>query len=515
MISLLLTAFMIVMLPGIHIAEAETKKLQEGVTYGIGDTIEIESDSWVVHDSQFSAKKNIKAGSYVLKDIDFTPINPSGGYWSARVDLITVGGDTYDVWFYFYNSQPVETDMDKRYIPKGITCFYGDGSEDQPFRFEVLLEKIPTVEVTLEMGEDHEDIAKRIAEKAAEVTYSGGSSLSLTVNVLDSDGDPRTLGELMGDVRDLVDLLRSDGWDGSDDGRFLRTLAFRPVSEYSDWSDIDEELEKASETDLKEDSSYTVHAIWVELISQIDLTVEHPKAGTKISCTDEEYGSDQSPVPVVSVNSGNCHIAKTYSGEELRDVLAYMTRDEKPSFYPGIVMKAGEKYTVYAALEPEFAYLFDREVKLTVNGEDVTSEIVRVWENSLDFFYDIEAVGEDKAYYPDEGDGQTWKAGSSSGAKFIFKSTSEDDQTYDNFLGIKVDGKDVERTDGNYTAAPGSLVIELQPAFLKTLSAGEHTLTALFKDGLSASAKFTVAEKGNVPSDDAKPAYIPPKTGIE
>ena len=47
---------------------------------------------------------------------------------------------------------------------------------------------------------------------------------------------------MIGDVRDVVDLLRFEEWDGLDDGSFLRTLALKPVSGYSDWSDIEEEM---------------------------------------------------------------------------------------------------------------------------------------------------------------------------------------------------------------------------------------------------------------------------------
>ncbi len=129
MISLLLTAFMTVMLPGIHAAvEAETKKLQEEAEFNIGDIIEIESDSWVVFDDELpnTGSKLIKAGSYTLESIGFSNNSSSSGYWSASVDLETVGGGTYNVLIHFYNNQYVEADMDKRYKPTGIKCAAGE-----------------------------------------------------------------------------------------------------------------------------------------------------------------------------------------------------------------------------------------------------------------------------------------------------------------------------------------------------------------------------------------------------
>ena len=64
--------------------------------------------------------------------------------------------------------------------------------------------------------------------------------------------------------------------------------------------------------------------------------------------------------------------------------------------------------------------------------------------------------------------------------------------------------------DANYTARSGSLVLNLQPAYLSTLSDGEHTVRATFEDG-SATATFTVASRaaareGGSDSERAMPA---------
>lgn len=51
-----------------------------------------------------------------------------------------------------------------------------------------------------------------------------------------------------------------------------------------------------------------------------------------------------------------------------------------------------------------------------------------------------------------------------------------------NYSRAKVDGKPFAK-DKDYTAYSGRIIIELRPAYLETLSAGEHTLTEEFKDG--------------------------------
>ena len=50
----------------------------------------------------------------------------------------------------------------------------------------------------------------------------------------------------------------------------------------------------------------------------------------------------------------------------------------------------------------------------------------------------------------------------------------------------------------NYTVSSGSTVITLKPDYLNTLTAGEHTIAALYTDGRAAGA-FTIAEK---PADE-------------
>ncbi len=80
---------------------------------------------------------------------------------------------------------------------------------------------------------------------------------------------------------------------------------------------------------------------------------------------------------------------------------------------------------------------------------------------------------------------------------FTFKRAADDETTFDHFTGILVDGKAVPEKDAsgnaNWTARRGSLVLELQPSYLNTLSAGEHNINVIFDDGES-SAAFKVLE---------------------
>ena len=84
----------------------------------------------------------------------------------------------------------------------------------------------------------------------------------------------------------------------------------------------------------------------------------------------------------------------------------------------------------------------------------------------------------------------TWTEGSATTAVFTFKRSSNDESTLEHFEGIEVDGDRVDAS--NYEVERGSVVIKLKPEYLETLSDGEHIITALFNDGNSASAEFTI-----------------------
>ena len=105
----------------------------------------------------------------------------------------------------------------------------------------------------------------------------------------------------------------------------------------------------------------------------------------------------------------------------------------------------------------------------------------------------IDVVG--ISYRAVSGNGNVWHKGSDDTCDFTFKRSYNDASTFDHFTGIRVDGKKVD--EENYTSESGSVIISLQPEYLKTLAVGKHTLTAEFDDG-SAKAKFkVVASKGS------------------
>ena len=112
------------------------------------------------------------------------------------------------------------------------------------------------------------------------------------------------------------------------------------------------------------------------------------------------------------------------------------------------------------------------------------------------------------------GAGSTWEEGSSDPLVFTFKRSVDDETTFSHFAGILMDGKAVPEKDAsgrvNWTAKSGSVIVELQPSYMATLSEGDHTLTALFDDGDGVDASFKVAAKAKPASE---PSKTTPKTG--
>lgn len=87
-----------------------------------------------------------------------------------------------------------------------------------------------------------------------------------------------------------------------------------------------------------------------------------------------------------------------------------------------------------------------------------------------------------------KGDGQTYSKGSEGGLAFRFSGP------LDEFARLLVDGS--ETSAENYTATKGSTIVEFKPAFLDSLAAGSHTVTAVWKDGTTTDASFAVDDKG-------------------
>ncbi len=105
--------------------------------------------------------------------------------------------------------------------------------------------------------------------------------------------------------------------------------------------------------------------------------------------------------------------------------------------------------------------------------------------------------------YTVETDNQEWTKGSTNGLPITFKGTYADEKTYSKWNEkVVIDGK--EAAASSYDAKSGSLVIDLKPAYLETLSTGKHTISVTFSDG-SASGTFNIKAKSSSGGGLSKP----------
>ena len=95
------------------------------------------------------------------------------------------------------------------------------------------------------------------------------------------------------------------------------------------------------------------------------------------------------------------------------------------------------------------------------------------------------------AYDIVEGDGSSWTEDSNHNITFVVNGL------FSKFVGIKVDGKDVDKA--NYEVKAGSTIITLKESYLDTLAVGEHTITVVYTDG-STDGTFNVHAKANSPA---------------
>ena len=74
-----------------------------------------------------------------------------------------------------------------------------------------------------------------------------------------------------------------------------------------------------------------------------------------------------------------------------------------------------------------------------------------------------------------------WAKGAKDGVVITVK-VSGDDNSFEHFIGVKLDGKDLVK-DVDYTVKKGSTIVTLNPETLEKLSVGDHTVTVLFDNG--------------------------------
>ena len=137
-----------------------------------------------------------------------------------------------------------------------------------------------------------------------------------------------------------------------------------------------------------------------------------------------------------------------------------------------------------------------------------TGETVTVWltidllANSITVESEGQPVQEAHEYEFVVGSDGSWTKGSGEPMLLTVKSTTDDEGTFARFVGVEVDGRELD--SACYEAAAGSVNISLKADYLNTLSEGVHTITVKMIDA-SVSTTFTISPAGSetpVPGGD-------------
>lgn len=115
-----------------------------------------------------------------------------------------------------------------------------------------------------------------------------------------------------------------------------------------------------------------------------------------------------------------------------------------------------------------------------------------MWDANLEIWVNFTIV---------EGENSVWLTDSTTGITIRIKQEGLIDYAYELFCyageEILIDGEAVE---GGINTSKGSLVIEIMPDLLKTLSVGEHKLTVTFANGVTKDIAFTIKAPSDVPA---------------
>lgn len=126
------------------------------------------------------------------------------------------------------------------------------------------------------------------------------------------------------------------------------------------------------------------------------------------------------------------------------------------------------------------------KVKFSQDGDKVKflMDTMSMYNNVIEY-----GSNEQAEYYVVNKDSLKWNRGDEA-LEIVVKAKSRDEDTYDNFSHVTVDG--VLISADNYTKTKGSLRLKFKSSYLMTLSNGSHTAKIYFQNG-AVEARFTVA----------------------
>lgn len=161
---------------------------------------------------------------------------------------------------------------------------------------------------------------------------------------------------------------------------------------------------------------------------------------------------------------------------------------ETDPFYSVGIVNPGESYICENGTWHDWSTELDRFEQQYDAGVDMDNFAIKAYSDRTNKSEDQEDdQSEQKPTKPTiiQGADSTWRTDCSDGLTFISDATIQD------FIEVQVDGNVIN--DNSYSINSGSTIITLKPEFLKSLSAGNHSISIVSKNG-TATASFTIVE---------------------
>ena len=324
------------------------------------------------------------------------------------------------------------------------------------------------------------------------IILDGNKEATYTIVATDKAGNITTVIVTMKPIKELAKVTENLGNDNvtSADAPALKELVEK----------LDELIADPDTSDDGEKETLEQHKHIAETLLK---TIEDAAKATDTENT--EKVENVTPENATPENKSDLEGAKADLEKALEDNGGNYTEDEKKAIEDEIkrIDDALEVIGNVEAVEESISKLpavdtvkpDDEEAIKAITDAQTAYNALSDYENSL--VDEVAKANLDKlvaalvAYDIVEGDGSSWTEDSDHNITFVVNGL------FSKFVGIKVDGKDVDKA--NYEVKAGSTIITLKASYLDTLAVGEHTISVVYTDG-STDGTFNVHAKANSPT---------------
>ena len=324
------------------------------------------------------------------------------------------------------------------------------------------------------------------------ITLAGNKEATYTIVVTDKAGNTTTVAVTMKPIKELAKATENLGNDNvtSDAAPALKELVEKLGELIADPDTSDDgeretlEQHKAIAESLLKTIEDAAKAADTENTGKVqDITAEkvtpEDKTDLEKAKTDLEKALED--------NSGNyTEDEKKAIADEIKRIDDALTVVENVKVVEETVSKLPAVDTVKPDDEEAIKAITDAQTAYNALSDYEKSLVDEAAKENLD-----KLVAALVAYDIVEGDGSSWTEDSDHNITFVVNGL------FGKFVGIKVDGKDVDKA--NYEVKAGSTIITLKASYLDTLAVGEHTITVVYTDG-STDGAFNVHAKANSPA---------------